>query len=61
MRSRRSVGFLITGAGVLIASSFSYGSIYMGRPTMIKDNDCDTPEPHVDPVRLAVLNSTSFF
>lgn len=29
-----------------------YGSIYMGRPTMIKDSDSDTPFPYVDPVRI---------
>ncbi|TFK41823.1 fungal-specific transcription factor domain-containing protein [Crucibulum laeve] len=26
-----------------------YGSIYMGRPTMIKDTDFDTPLPEIDP------------
>ncbi|KXN88828.1 Nitrogen assimilation transcription factor nirA [Leucoagaricus sp. SymC.cos] len=32
-----------------------YGSIYMGRPTMIKDSDSDTPLPHVDSVFDAAL------
>ncbi|KDR85752.1 hypothetical protein GALMADRAFT_384548 [Galerina marginata CBS 339.88] len=27
-----------------------YGSVYMGRPVMIKDEDFDTPLPNVDPV-----------
>jgi hypothetical protein len=28
----------------------SYGSVYMGRPTMIKDGDYETPLPSVDPL-----------
>jgi len=48
MHPSRSVDFIdietTTGPDPL----FSYGSIYMGRPTMIKDSDSDTPLPHVD-------------
>lgn len=33
----------------------SYGSIYMGRPTMIKDSDSDMPLPCIDPVGVLVL------
>ncbi|KAF5352426.1 hypothetical protein D9756_005920 [Leucocoprinus leucothites] len=32
-----------------------YGSLYMGRPTMIKDSDSDVPLPHVDPEEDAAL------